>query len=195
MRRGNPGDGQTRSSRSLHGRMRSRPAQSGSWKPHQSRRRRSENRLRRSRRSRRGQSPARLLEGLGRAYSGRGGAGCSVAEEQPGRRGEWYSNCGHDLGSVPRGKPCPQCGETRRTYGVELKATARGVASMSWVHVGERVREYRERHPVWFIINVVLALGSPFLGLWLVGWWGVVVGILGGLLSLWVGERASVTVQ
>jgi hypothetical protein len=115
--------------------------------------------------------------------------------QYPGREGVWCSNCGRDLGSEPLGEPCPSCGDTRRTYGVVQNATARVTASMSWVHIGERVREYQARHPGWFAFNVVLALGTPFLGLWLVGWFGVIVGVLVGLLSLWVGERASTKVR
>ena len=75
-------------------------------------------------------------------------------------------------------------------------ATAKGTASMSWVHTGDRVREYRERHPGWFVVNVVLVLGSPFLGLMeIVGWWGVIVGEAVGLLGFWVGPKASTKVR
>jgi hypothetical protein len=82
-----------------------------------------------------------------------------------------------------------------RTVGKTNQATAKGTATLSWVHMGERVRVYWERHPVWFVVNVVLVVGSPFLGLWFVGWWGVVVGLAVGLLSFWVGPKASTKVR
>src|SRR6266542_2600718 len=55
----------------------------------------------------------------------------------------------------------------------------------------QRVREYRRRHPFWFTLNVIIGVCPPFLGLVVAGWTGVVVGLAVGLLSIFVGERAS----
>jgi rubredoxin len=137
-----------------------------------------------------------------------------VPVEKPGHQGVWCSNCGYEFSSEPPGEPCPNCGRTSRTFGKVLNATATGkasssrtvgktlqatakdTASMSWVHMGERVREYWERHPAWFVVNVVLVLGSPFLELLgLVGVWGVLVGEALGLLGFWVGPKASTKVR
>jgi hypothetical protein len=137
-----------------------------------------------------------------------------VSVEKPGHQGVWCSECGYDLGSVPRGEPCPRCGSTRRTYGVvhratatgtasmsktvgkTLRTTAKGTASLSWVHMGERIREYWEKHPGWLGVTAVLVLGSPFLGLWgIVGWWGVIVGEAVGLLSFGAGLKALTKVR
>jgi len=62
---------------------------------------------------------------------------------------------------------------------------------MSWVHTGERIREYWEKRPGWLILTGVLVLGSPFLGLLgIEGWWAVVVGEVAGLLSFGAGLKA-----
>jgi hypothetical protein len=135
-----------------------------------------------------------------------------MSVEMPGHQGAWCSRCGYKFRSEPQVEPCPRCDNTSRTYGVvhnatakgtatstrtvgkTLQATAKGTATWSWVHTGERARVYWERHPVWFVVNVVLVVGSPFLGLWLAGWWGVAVGLAVGFLGFWVGPKASTEV-
>jgi hypothetical protein len=83
-----------------------------------------------------------------------------------------------------------------RTVGKTNRATAKGEASMSWVHTGKLVRESWERHRAWFVFNLVLALGSPLLGLLgIVGWWAVIVGEAVALLGVWVGPKASTKVR
>jgi len=82
-----------------------------------------------------------------------------------------------------------------KTVGKTLTATAKGEASMSWARTRELVREYRERHPGWFAANVVLVGGSPFVGLWIAGWWGVAVGLALGLLGTWVSGKAYIRVR
>lgn len=44
---------------------------------------------------------------------------------------------------------------------------------LSW----EKVREYWEKRPLPLFLVALLTLGSPFLGLFLAGWAGVVVGL------------------
>ena len=137
-----------------------------------------------------------------------------MADEYPGREGVWCSNCGHDLSSELQGASCPRCGHARRTYGLvqnatatgtasmsktvgkSLRATSKGMASLSWVHTGKRMREYWEKHPGWLGVTGVLVLGSPFLGLFgIVGWWGVIVGEAVGLLSFGAGLKALTKVR
>jgi hypothetical protein len=98
------------------------------------------------------------------------GGGCSVAEEKTGPQAVRCSNCGYEFPHQPgapanpelRGVPCPECGHTRKIYDQVLPITATGTAkvsktvaktlritskakaSLSWVHTGERVREYFE---------------------------------------------------
>lgn len=127
--------------------------------------------------------------------------------EKTGPNAVWCSNCGYGLSHQPVG-PCPRCGNSSRTYGVELNATAtgtasmsktvgktlsataRGDASMSWTRTREWVQEQWEQHPVWSVVNVVLVVGAPFLGLWVVA-----VGLVIGLLGSWVSGKAGTLVR
>jgi hypothetical protein len=137
-----------------------------------------------------------------------------VPVEKPGQEGVWCSRCGHDLSSTPRGEPCPECGHTARTIGKNFSVTAKsratmsktvgkkihviseGKASLGWVHTGERVREYWEKHPGWLALTAVLVVGSPFLGaLGIVGWTGVIAGEAAGLLSFGAGLKGLTKVR
>jgi hypothetical protein len=66
-----------------------------------------------------------------------------------------------------------------------------GQVSAYW----ERAREYRERHPRWFLVNLVLMFGSPLLTFTMVGWPGVLVGEALAVIGYVVGPRASRTVR
>ena len=145
-----------------------------------------------------------------------------MAEEKSGSRAVTCDNCGYEFPHQPgtptnpelAGASCPRCGSKSKTHGVHLTTTAtgtptmsktvgkrlrttsKGVASLSWVHTGERMREYWEKHPGWLGVTGVLVLGSPFLGLFgIVGWWGVIVGEAAGLLSFGAGLKALTKVR
>lgn len=51
----------------------------------------------------------------------------------------------------------------------------------------EKQKTYYENHKLAFVVNVVITLGSPFLGLWLVGWTGVIVGLFFSGISYFLG--------
>ncbi len=69
---------------------------------------------------------------------------------------------------------------------MELKA-----GRISWT----KVREYWENRPWPFFLMVLLTLGSPFLGLFLAGWIGVVLGLTFGILATAVGLFAVTRVR
>lgn len=100
------------------------------------------------------------------------------------------SSCGEVLGTNHTG-PCPKCGNTGKTYRVRMKAVAEGVASLSWKHT----REYYERHPVLLSVVICITLGSPFLGLVIAGWGGVIVGLIVALLAFFLGVHAITRVR
>lgn len=54
---------------------------------------------------------------------------------------------------------------------------------------------YYEKHKVLLPVVVGITLGSPFLGLVLAGWSGVVVGLAIGLLAFLLGLRAVTKVR
>lgn len=100
------------------------------------------------------------------------------------------SGCAEPL---PEGfiEPCPKCGDTRKTHSVSIHESVTANASMSWQHI----HEYYERHPVFLPIVIGITIGSPFLGLILAGWTGVVVGLFIGLIAFFLGLRAVTKVR
>lgn len=57
------------------------------------------------------------------------------------------------------------------------------------------VHEYYERHPILLPIVMSITIGSPFLGLVLAGWVGVVAGLFIGLIAFFLGLRAVTKVR
>jgi hypothetical protein len=60
---------------------------------------------------------------------------------------------------------------TVKLTGQAIRATT---GTLSWT----KTREYWEKRPLPLIAVIVLTIGSPFLGLFLAGWAGVVVGLV-----------------
>ena len=84
----------------------------------------------------------------------------------------------------------PETGQLGPTVAVQLTGVeARSeTGRLSW----SSVREYWEKRPLPLFTLILLALGSPFLGLFLAGWIGVVVGLFVSIVSF-VGGLAAVT--
>jgi hypothetical protein len=80
-----------------------------------------------------------------------------------------------------------------KTVGVTISAISKGSASMSasW----EEWSELRERNRGWSIVEFIVAFGPSFLGWFIDGISGVVVGLIFGALGLWVGPKAATTVR
>lgn len=74
------------------------------------------------------------------------------------------------------------------THHVNALASTAPVASLK----GVRRRTIFRRHPVLLPLIVIIALASPFLGLVLNGWPGVVVGVVINLAALFAGFEAVV---
>ena len=100
------------------------------------------------------------------------------------------SGCGYILSNDHSG-PCPRCGDTRKTHNLHVEETLHVAGSLHW----KRVREYYEKHSILLAISIIVTVGSPFLGLVLAGWVGVVAGLLIGVLTLIVGFRAVIKVR
>ena len=61
---------------------------------------------------------------------------------------------------------------------VTVKLTGQGMRAAAGVLSWTRAREYWEKRPLPLLTVIVLTIGSPFLGLFLAGWVGVVVGLV-----------------
>jgi hypothetical protein len=70
--------------------------------------------------------------------------------------------------------------------GQECSTSTKPEPSLSGVHR----REVLRRHPILFPLIVIIALGSPFLGLALTGFQGVIVGVIINIIALVLGFRA-----
>ncbi len=104
------------------------------------------------------------------------------------------SACGADLDAVPVGA-CPSCGGTRRDANATLQPVSAAGAVGQLSACFERVREYRVRHPRWFLVNLILVFGSPLLTFTMVGLPGFLVGEVLAVIGYMVGPRASHTVR
>lgn len=59
----------------------------------------------------------------------------------------------------------------------------------------EKRREFYERRPLAFVSVIALTIGAPFLGLVLVGWVGVIAGLVLGAATYWIGPLAITKVR
>ncbi len=101
--------------------------------------------------------------------------------------------CAHCGAVLPNGQtsPCPECGEKGRNISVGVAEEINIAGHVTW----EKRREFYEKQP-WALATVIaITLCAPFLGLVLVGWIGVLVGLVLGALSYWIGPLAITKVR
>ena len=72
-----------------------------------------------------------------------------------------------------------------------MQGTVHFHSSLGWQHI----HEYYEQHKVLLPLVLVITVGAPFLGLVLAGWLGVVVGLVIGLATFFLGLRAVTQVR
>jgi predicted RNA-binding Zn-ribbon protein involved in translation (DUF1610 family) len=100
------------------------------------------------------------------------------------------SGCGQPLAPSHAG-PCPNCGDTRKTHDVSVRLTAHAHVSFGWQHI----HEYYERHRLLLPLVIIVTIGSPFLGLVLAGWAGVLAGLIVSCVTFILGLRAVTKVR
>ncbi len=109
------------------------------------------------------------------------------------------ANCGygfsHQPGTAPnpelRGKPCPECGSTQKTY----DAGASFVLTLSFFLSGEAIRTFWEKN--WWLISLValLAFISSGIGMYIPGLLGAAVSFLITVIGFVVGAYALTRVR
>lgn len=87
--------------------------------------------------------------------------------------------------------PCPGCGGTQKIHVEDIHESIQAHHSIESRHV----HEYHERHRTLLEFILFITVASPFLGLVIAGWSGVVVGIVIGLATFVIGLRAVIKVR
>ncbi|MCU7875163.1 MAG: transposase [Candidatus Thiodiazotropha sp. (ex Lucinoma borealis)] len=96
------------------------------------------------------------------------------------------SKCGSTLNESHSG-PCPHCGAIGKTVHVVLSDAIEVSDSIS----GEQRREYYQKNKKVLVVVVAITVISPFLGLFVLGPLGVVVGLVLGGVSYYLGPMAA----
>lgn len=77
---------------------------------------------------------------------------------------------------------------TVKLTGVQAHAKA---GRLGWT----QTREYYEKRPILLSVVIAVTLGSPFLGLFLAGWIGVIAGLMIGIIAFFAGFFAITRVR
>jgi hypothetical protein len=83
------------------------------------------------------------------------------------------SHCGAVLTFEHKG-PCPNCGKSGKI--INLKANSVGVSITGTKTRLMTVREYYEKHPIIMVLGIFITLGTSFVGFFLQGYLGLLVG-------------------
>jgi hypothetical protein len=78
---------------------------------------------------------------------------------------------------------------------VTVKLAGQAMRAETGVLSWTKTREHWEKHPLPLVGVIVLTIGSPFLGLFLAGWLGVVVGLVISIAALAGGVFAITRVR
>lgn len=102
-------------------------------------------------------------------------------------------NCNRVFPDAVGGKrrACPECGSSKRRYTLNIQEQLHISDSAE----GRTIRVFYKRHPLALTVVVLISIASPLLGLWLVGWLGVVAGIILGAISLFLGPIATAKIK
>ena len=101
------------------------------------------------------------------------------------------SHCGQERSEKDKG-PCPNCGKTGKTFIVNVKENGLRISgSLNWKHT----REYYEKNSGIHYVVIAITIGSPFVGLFIAGISGVLVGLIFGLLSYFIGPKAATKIR
>lgn len=87
--------------------------------------------------------------------------------------------------------PCPACGQGGRRISVNIAEKVAVADRLTW----ETRREFYEKMPLALAAVIGITFGAPFLGLVLVGWVGVIIGLVLGIVSYFVGPYAITKVR
>lgn len=87
--------------------------------------------------------------------------------------------------------PCPECGQKGRKISVNITENVYETDRLAW----EMRREFYEKKPLALAAVIGITFSAPFLGLVLVGWVGVIIGLALGAAAYWIGPFAITKVR
>jgi hypothetical protein len=99
-------------------------------------------------------------------------------------------DCNTEL-QVSHSGPCPKCGGLNKIVKVNLIAKVLFSATVNW----EKRVEYLEKNPRILTVVIVLSILSPFIGLFVVGIPGVLIGLTISVILLFLGLKAVTKVR
>lgn len=95
------------------------------------------------------------------------------------------SHCGIKLQDNHSG-PCPNCGEEGLNIHVVVTESVKFIESVS----GEKRSQYYQRNKKALTLVIIITILSPFVGLYVIGPIGVLIGLVLGLIAYFVGPIA-----
>jgi len=87
--------------------------------------------------------------------------------------------------------PCAECGQKGRRISVNIAENI----SVADRLTRETRTEFYEKKPLALAAVIGITLGAPFVGLVLVGWVGVIMGLVLGAAAYWIGPFAITKVR
>ena len=100
------------------------------------------------------------------------------------------SHCGEPLANSHTG-PCPKCGKVGKTISVSITEDVVVSDSIGW----QTTKEFYKKNHKAFAVIVGITITSPFIGLFVAGIWGVVIGLLLSGIAYFFGPKAVIKVR
>ncbi len=95
------------------------------------------------------------------------------------------AHCGKSI-ALKHSGPCPACGKEGKNIYVEIKESIEVHSSLQW----ETKKEYYKKHKGAAVTVIAISVLSPFIGLFLAGPAGVIVGLGLSGIAYYFGPKA-----
>jgi hypothetical protein len=95
------------------------------------------------------------------------------------------SYCGTTL-TNSHSDPCPACGKVGKKYTIDLSGGSVSSGSVDII----TTKTFYQKTPVAHFFVILLIVISPFIGFFLIGFSGVIVGLILGAVSYFLGPQA-----
>lgn len=103
------------------------------------------------------------------------------------KRSTKCSKCGEKL-EDNNNEPCPKCGSIYTTTEVKIDVPPIGLSAK--LNEIESIKRGRDVKYPWLVVTLILICGAPFLGLYVTGFVGVILGIVIGISASYTGYKS-----